>query len=472
MVELSDMSKLVYIANTGGPGTEGALTMERFRSQDFPANLENEWYMRFGFVQAEIGVPLVIGEFVDALTLPASKAYMQWAVRTIEYENIGVFVRLNRPCATSSAATGHHLPPPPSKKIHSSKGSSECVLDSHDAGVLLQEDWESGKEDILEWLKVIRSTAPFTRMPPAPPGPPPLPPPPPPPPARPSPPRPPPSPRPPYPRPPPPSPEPSQPPPPSPPPHPSPPPEAPPPLPPGWECTAARFVTPPGLSCQHMNSEAACRSSFHVFLPKANEDGSPATPIPQLCKWSEAACSIDRYSCGAQDPRVRANLNDDDNPSDTEEADVIDDAKAPQKTSFAEADHVSADTERLMFGDLHSSPPPPAAPAELFDIREKSGHLDAATVLAILKAIAGALGPTGTLASALLVLLLWYRCIFHRKPLLAGSKERILDERRPSKMSSSSRKGGLRQLKREHKDYRKVRAATAESESDDASDTN
>ncbi|KAL3930886.1 MAG: hypothetical protein SGPRY_001348, partial [Prymnesium sp.] len=57
-VELKDMSKLVFVANTRGPAAEGALSMERFRAANFPANLAGDWEERFGYIPKKLRVPL------------------------------------------------------------------------------------------------------------------------------------------------------------------------------------------------------------------------------------------------------------------------------------------------------------------------------------------------------------------------------------------------------------------------------
>lgn len=73
----------------------------------------------------------------------------------------------------------------------------------------------------------------------------------------------------------------------------------------------------------------------------------------------------------------------------------------------ASGDHISADTELVMMGGLHLSPPPPEQPARI-DLLDSEGevHVDLMG-LSSLRAIANTLGPTGILVLVLLVLSCW-----------------------------------------------------------------
>eukprot|EP00966_Prymnesium_polylepis_P301742 6971387-Prymnesium_polylepis.2 len=411
-VELSDMHKLVYIANTGGPGAERAESMARFAADDFPRSLGAEWDLRFGFVQRERGIPLVLGEFSDAPVLAESKAYMEWAIHEVEARGFGYFVRLNQPCVIPR--TAGQPPPPPAKRIAKKpKGSPACVFGGVDNGVLLRGDWDTADHESLLLHAAFRGTDVFGRMPPEPPGPPPAHPPPGGPPLIPPPPMLPPSPPSPSPRPPGPSPPPIPRPPPASPPRPSPPPGRPPPLPPGWKCTRGRVSTPPGQACAQLRTELECHSSYHIYLPAAPAGGGPAIGKPQLCTWTEyKVCIVLHDSCEAGGPRTRTSRSEEDDDDQHEPV------QAPQPV-VPQLDHeVSEEHERVMFGGLHLSPPPPSSPV-LVKTEGESATFELRVALAEAQSFMTSLGPTAVLIAMFLFAACWH-CSNLQKELRLG----------------------------------------------------
>eukprot|EP00966_Prymnesium_polylepis_P173453 4012666-Prymnesium_polylepis.2 len=123
-MQLDDMSKLVYSPHVYGPSV---YVQHYFYDADFPRNMAGVWDAHWGFVQAQTGQPIVIGE-MGGFYSGLDKQWQDWALLHIRERHFGVFYFALNPT-------------------------------SEDTGGVLQDDWTTENAPKLQALAQLPSTS-------------------------------------------------------------------------------------------------------------------------------------------------------------------------------------------------------------------------------------------------------------------------------------------------------------------------